>query len=59
MTKKYRNAILASLHETMEALHEIGAINRQTMREFNDACLTQARGVAPEKIKPNRDDKTD
>ena len=57
MTKKYRNAILASLHETMEALHEIGAIDQQTLRKFDVACLTQARGVAPEEIKPNRDDK--
>ena len=57
MAKKYRSEILASLHETMEALHEIGAIDQQTMREFDVACLTQARGVAPEEIKPNRDDK--
>lgn len=57
MTKKYRSEILASLHESMEALHEIGAIDQQTMRELDDACLMQARGVAPEEIKPNLDDK--
>jgi putative transcriptional regulator len=57
MAKKYRSEILASIHETMEALHEIGSIDQQTMREFDDACLTQARSVALEEVKPNRDDK--
>lgn len=46
MAKKYRSEVFASIHKTMEALHEIGAIDQQTMREFDDACLTQARGVA-------------
>ena len=57
MAKKYRSEILASIHETMEALHEIGSIDQHTMREFNDACLTQARSAALEEVKPNRDDK--
>ena len=39
-TKKYRGDAFAAIHETMEALHEIGAVDKQTMREFDDACLT-------------------
>ncbi len=31
---------MASIHETMEALHEVGAIDKRTMRHFDDACLT-------------------
>ena len=54
MTKKYRSDAFAAIHETMEALHEIGAINKQTMREFDDACLTPVQVIAPEEIKAIR-----
>ena len=30
---------MAAIHETMEALHEVGAIDKQMMRRFDDACL--------------------
>jgi putative transcriptional regulator len=32
MSKQYRSDAMASIHETMEALHKVGAIDRQTMR---------------------------
>ena len=37
VTKKYRSDALASIHETMEALHEVGAVDKRTMREFDEA----------------------
>ena len=40
MTKKYRSDAFAAIHETREALHDVGAIDKRTMREFDDACLT-------------------
>ena len=43
MVKKYRNDALAAVHETMEALHDVGAIDKPTMREFDVACLTPER----------------
>ncbi|MDP4970108.1 MAG: DNA-binding transcriptional regulator [Burkholderiaceae bacterium] len=54
MAKKYRSEILASVHESMEALHEIDAIDKQTMREFDEACLTPVLVLAPEEIKAIR-----
>ena len=51
MTKKYRSEAFASIHETMEALHEAGAINKQTMREFDAACLTPVEALSPEDIR--------
>lgn len=54
MPKKYRSDAFAAIHETMEALHEIGAIDKQTMREFDEACLTPVRVLAPEEIKEIR-----
>ena len=44
----------AAIHETMEALHEIGAVDKQTMREFDDACLTPVHVLAPDEIKAIR-----
>ena len=39
MEKQHRSEALASIHETMEALHELDAIDEQTMRDFDEACL--------------------
>ena len=54
MTKKYGSDDYAAIHETMEGLHEIGAIDKQTMRGFDDACLTPVHVFAPEEIKAIR-----
>jgi putative transcriptional regulator len=54
MAKKYRSDAFAAIHETMEALHDIEAIDKQTMREFDDACLTPVHVLAPEEIKAIR-----
>ena len=54
MPKKYRSDALAAIHETMEALHEIGAVNKQTMREFDEACLTPVQVLAPDEIRQIR-----
>ena len=54
MAKKYRSDAFAAIHETMEALHEIGAVDKQTMREFDDTCLTPVHVLAPDKIKAIR-----
>ena len=54
MPKKYRSAAMAAIHETMEALHEVGAVDRQTMREFDETCLTPIEVMLPEQIKALR-----
>lgn len=54
MPEKYSNDALASIHETMEALYEVGAIGKQTMREFDAACLTPVQALSPEEIKSLR-----
>ena len=51
MTKKYRSDAFAAIHETMEALHDIEAVGKQTMREFDAACLTPVEVLSPEDIR--------
>ncbi|ECD7244708.1 DNA-binding transcriptional regulator [Salmonella enterica] len=55
MNKKYRSEAYAAIHETMEALHEIGAVDKQTMRQFDESCLSPIIPMTPEKIRALRD----
>ena len=54
MTHKYRSEALAAVHETAEALRDIGAIDKQTMREFDEACLTPVRVLTADEIRSIR-----
>ena len=38
--KKFASKIAAAMHETMADLHEIGLIDKKTMRKFDAMCLT-------------------
>ena len=55
MTKKYRSDAFAAIHETMEALYEVGALDKQTLREFDEACLSPIRSMSPEDIRALRE----
>ncbi|MCL2898143.1 helix-turn-helix domain-containing protein [Brenneria tiliae] len=55
MVKKYRSDAYAAIHETMDALHEVGAIDKQTMREFDEACLAPVSPMPPERIRALRE----
>ncbi len=54
MRKKYRSKAMAAVHETMEALHKVGAVDKQTMRHFDDACLTPVQLLSPKQIRALR-----
>lgn len=47
-TNTYKSEPMAAVHEMMEGLHQGGAIDEQTMRDFDAVCLF----LAPE---PERD----
>ena len=55
MTKIYKSNAMASIHETAESLHSIGAIDKQTMRDFDKACLTSVMPLTPLQIKMIRE----
>ena len=55
MGKKYRSEALAAIHETMEALHNVGAIDKRTMRRFDAACLTPVKPLTPRQIRAIRE----
>jgi len=45
---------MASIHQTMRALHRVGAVDKRTMRSFDEACLTPVRSLSPKAIKALR-----
>jgi len=46
---------MAAVHEMVEGLHRSGAVDKQTMREFDDACLGPSFLLAPEEIRAIRE----
>lgn len=54
-TTNYRSEAMASLHEMMDGLHEAGVIDKKTMREFDELCLTPVRPLTAEDIRNIRE----
>ena len=50
-TKTYKSEAMASIHQMMEGVFEIGAIDKVTMRSFDEACLVPVEDITPETIK--------
>lgn len=46
---------MAAVHETAEDLHEAGLMNKCTMREFDELCLTSIRPLVPDEIRKIRE----
>jgi putative transcriptional regulator len=54
-TKRYRSEALRSLHEVAKDLHEVGVIDKATMRHFDLSCLTPVEPLKPGAIKDIRE----
>ena len=55
MTRQYRSRAMASIHETAEGLHAAGVMDKQTMRGFDEACLTPVLPLTAEEIRALRE----
>ena len=53
--KQYKSEAFAAVHETMDSLHQIGAIDKKTMRGFDVACLETVPDIKPENIRALRE----
>jgi len=53
--KQYRSDIAASVHETAEGLYRVGLIDKKTMREFDEGCLTRIESLTPDEIRDIRE----
>jgi putative transcriptional regulator len=50
-TKAYRSGAAAAIHQTAAGLYDAGIIDKVTMREFDESCLTRVHEFTPEEIK--------
>ena len=55
MKKTYRSDAMAAIHETMASLHKVGAIDKQTMRRFDESCLTPVHSFTGKEIRALRE----
>ena len=55
MTRIYKSEAMAAVHEMMEGFHQSGAIGKQTMREFDEACLAPTPALSPGEIRAIRE----
>ena len=53
-TKTYRSEAAAAIHESVVGLYEAGFIDKQTMREFDETCLTPIHVFTPAEIRALR-----
>ena len=55
MAKKYRSKIAGAMHRSIKDLHELGAVDQQTMRKFDRRCLTQIETLTAKEIRSIRE----
>ena len=53
--KSYRSEAAAAIHETAAGLFEAGVIDKRTMRDFDETCLTPIHEFTPRQIKALRE----
>jgi putative transcriptional regulator len=51
MRKQYKSDALAAVHETALGLAEAGVLDKQTMKVFDDMCLTPVKALTPAQIR--------
>ena len=54
MPKIYKSKISGAMHRSMVGLYKIGAVDKKTMREMDQLCLTKAETLAPAEIRAIR-----
>jgi len=51
MTRQYGSEVLASVHEMALSMTNAGIITKQTMKAFDEMCLTPIKNMAPQDIR--------
>ncbi|ELR96721.1 DNA-binding transcriptional regulator [Gloeocapsa sp. PCC 73106] len=52
--KTYKSEAFAAIHETASDYYDAGVIDKQTMRHFDESCLTPVKEFTPEEIQALR-----
>ena len=52
---RYRSDAFESIHESAQALYRTGVIDKTTMRDFDESCLSVLAEIMPAQIKQLRE----
>lgn len=52
--RQYKNRAMAAIHETAAGLHDAGVIEKQTMKAFDEMCLTPVKPLSAAQIRKIR-----
>ncbi len=55
MTNNEDSPILKTIHSSVADLHSAGVVDKQTMRRFDDLCLSPIASLSPEEIRALRE----
>jgi len=55
LKRKHRSGIAEAVHTSASALYRVGAIDKATMREFDESCLAAAPAMDAKRIKRIRE----
>lgn len=53
--RKHKSDAFEAIHASAAALHSVGAIDKTTMRSFDEACLAAPTPLGPQQIKRLRE----
>lgn len=53
--RKFKSDAFEAIHSSASALFEVGAIDKTTMREFDESCLVKPPVIDPDNIKQIRE----
>ena len=54
-TPKYKSEAMEAIHSSAQALFDIGAIDKKTMRHFDESCVMRVSKIEPMQIKKLRE----
>jgi putative transcriptional regulator len=52
---KFKSDAFEAIHSAAQGLHRAGAIDKETMRDFDESCLATPPEISPEDIKRIRE----
>ncbi|WP_026793275.1 helix-turn-helix domain-containing protein [Pleomorphomonas oryzae] len=53
--RKYKSDAFEAIHSAVQGMYEAGTIDKETMRTFDDTCLSVPASLSPEEIKELRE----
>lgn len=54
-TKKFKSDAFEAIHSAVSGMYEVGTISKETMRRFDESCLSVPEDLGPKQIKALRE----